>query len=823
MVLDRFLLGPGIALVAAAIVAGGLKGFGIEVPAVDSLPRQVLLGVFGALLMVLSLLVRTRDDHSAQEAAAEVVVPAVPVPGAVPRVTRYFTGREGLLAELQQTLQAEGLVTLTGLGGVGKTQLALAYLRQHRDEYGLVWWLRAEQPPTLAEDYAALADAKQLTGPSASTADKTAAASRWLQATDQRWLSVFDNATDAETVRPYLPSDTSRGQVIVTSRDQLWPELATIEVKKLDPAESLQFLSEHTPSDPGTAVALAELLGDLPLALEQARAYLAATRRPAAAYLQDLQRQLATRSGELLGAGTPAHYQATVATTWALSIRQARREAPGAGELLTLLAFLAPEAIPRSLPAEHPGTLPRRLRRVAADPGSYERAVGALARYSLLTLTQDALTVHRLVQAVAHQPFSARVARRWAAAAVRLLEAAFPDDVDDVRNWPACALLLPHALTAAEHAGSLQADVQATAGLLNQVGTYLWWRAEVGQARRLFQRAQAVLEARLGPDHPDVGRSLNNLGNALRGLGDLRAALHAHQRAQAILQARLGPDHPDVGRSLNNLGGVLGGLGELPAALDAHQRARAILDARLGPDHPDAASSLDNLGIVLRRLGELDAARDAHQRALAIREAQLGADHPDVARSLDNLGIVLRRLGNLDAARDAHQHALAIREAQLGADHPHVAHALSSLGSVAYELGELPAARTSYEHALRILEARLGPNHPDVASYQGNLGNVLRGLGDLAAARTAFERARAIFETRLGPDHPDVAQTQESLETVLSELDAPPAVRAPHRRVLPVFEPRIGSGNPLATTIPRNSPAVVPALAPAPEPPASDH
>jgi hypothetical protein len=250
VVLDRFLLSAGIVFVAAAIVAGGLKGGGFEIPVVDSLPRQLLLGGFGAVLMVLSVLLRTRaDDHATQE-ATPAAVPAVPVPGAVPRATRYFTGRDELLVELGQRLRTEGLVTLTGLGGVGKTQLALAYLRQHRDEYGLVWWLCAEQAPTLAEDYAALADAKQITDPAASIADKTAAAFRWLQECDQPWLLVFDNATNATTITPYLPSDTSRGQVLVTSRDRLWPEVATIAVQPLDRDESLRFLGEHTPQRP---------------------------------------------------------------------------------------------------------------------------------------------------------------------------------------------------------------------------------------------------------------------------------------------------------------------------------------------------------------------------------------------------------------------------------------------------------------------------------------------------------------------------------------------------------------------------------------------
>jgi tetratricopeptide (TPR) repeat protein len=694
VVLDRFLFGAGIAFMAAAIVAGGFKGLGVEIPVVNSLPRQLLLGGFGAVLMVLSLLARTRGDDHPTPAAAPVL-PAVPVPGAVPLATRYFTGRSELLVTLQKKLQTEGRVTLTGLGGVGKTQLALAYLRHHQGDYRLVWWLRAEQAPTLAEDYAALADKKRLTDPAASIADKIAAAYHWLQEADRRWLLVFDNAADAATVTPYLPSNSSRGQVIVTSRDRLWPEVATIPVQPLTPAEAVQFLGDHTLSDPHTAAALAELLGGLPLALEQARAYLAATRRPAAGYLQDLQRELATRSGELLGEGTPGHYQATVATTWTLSVRQARAEAPGAAELLTLLSFLAPEAIPRPLPAEHPGHLPRRLRRVAADPRSYERAVGALARYSLLTLTEDTITVHRLVQAVARQPLSGRAARRWAGAAVRALAAAFPDDSDDVGSWPVCALLMPHALAAADHASRLQAEPRATAWLLNQAGGYLWARAQPRAAADAFVSALTIYEARLGPDHPEVATSLSNLGLVLGDLEEFQAARDAHQRALTILEARLGPDHPRVALTRSNLGLVLGGLGELQAARDHLERALTIYEARLGPDHPDVALTLSNLGSVLDDLEEFQAARDHLERALTIYEARLGPDHPSVATTLNNLGNVLRGLGELQAARDHLERALTIYEARLGPDHPNVAIVRDNLARVLAALDEQPGQPTA--------------------------------------------------------------------------------------------------------------------------------
>jgi tetratricopeptide (TPR) repeat protein len=794
----------GVVFVAGAIVAGGLTAAGVELPTVDSLPRQVLLGLFGGGLMALSFVVRTHEvpENLAPVASTLGPAPGAPVPGVAPRVTRYFAGRDALLVRLHEMMEQEGLVVLTGLGGVGKTQLALTYLRSYRQEDERIWWLRAEDPAVLAEDYAALADAEQLAGPTAAIPAKIAVVRRFLDQTPG-WLLVFDNAVDPDHLEPYLPSvDGPPPRVLVTSQTRSWPA-AMLEVSTWAREEATTFLADHTRSDPVTADRLADVLGDLPLALEQARAYLEQMRQPAADYLTALRAELGARTTGLLDRGTPAHYQATVATTWTLSLTQARQQAPAAEELLILFAFMAPEAIPRNLVSQHAQVLPRRLRR-ALTGQAYQEAIGVLDRFSLATATETTITVHRLVQTVTRQALGKRAARRRAGAAVRLVKAAFPADSADVQAWPTCARLLPHALATTDHASSLAADPEVTADLAIRAGGYLWWRAELGQARQRFEQALAILTARFGPNHPSVASGLNDLGNALRGLGDLPAARAHYERALGIFQARLGPDHPNVGRCLNNLGGVLGSLGELNAARQAHRRGQDILEARLGRDDPDVASNLDNLGIVLRRLGQLDAARDAHQRALAIRKRRLVPDHPDVGRSLDNLGIVLRRLGQLDAARDAHQRALELRRARLGSDHPHVAHSLSGLGSVSYELEDPAGARPHFEAALAILEARLGPTHPDVASGLGNLGNVLRGLGELPTARAHYERALAIFETRLGPDHPDTTQIRESLKTVRGELEDPSAACNRDRHPLPVLEARVGSGNPLPTPIHRN-------------------
>jgi tetratricopeptide (TPR) repeat protein len=253
---------------------------------------------------------------------------------------------------------------------------------------------------------------------------------------------------------------------------------------------------------------------------------------------------------------------------------------------------------------EHADQLPERLGQAAGDRFAFDQTLGTLGRYSLVAVTEHTLAVHRLVQAVVRQDLDHEAARDWAGAAVRLVLATFPREAYDVRTWPVCARLLPHALTATGHAVQLSAELLTTGVLLNQAGAYLWARAEFAQARQLLERALAIREAELGPDHCDVAASLDNLGTALADLGDLPAARTYHQRALVIFEAQLGPTHPDTATSLHNLGLLLADLGDLPAACTYHQRAQDILEAQLGPTHPATVKARQNLAGVLGALGE---------------------------------------------------------------------------------------------------------------------------------------------------------------------------------------------------------------------------
>ena len=636
-----------------------------------------------------------------------------------------FTGRVDLLDRLSEALVAGERAAftqtsaITGLGGVGKTQLALEYSYRHADDYRVVWWVRSEEPATLAADYAALA--RKLDLPEKEVQDQRVAVEAvrcWLEQ-NGGWLLVFDNAQEFKDLEDFLPR-AGYGHVIITSRKQSWSGVARmLTVDMFTPAESVEFLRRRTGQDDEDAArALADALGDLPLALEQAGAYIQETGISLSAYLKLFQE----RRKELLNRGKPDAYPDTVATTWDLSFQKAKEEVPASADLLNLCAFLAPDDIPKSLLTVGDEHLPETLASAVKDEMALNDAIAALKRYSLMTVADDSLSVHRLVQAVARDRLSYEMRKRWAEAAVRLVNDAFPYDSDDVRTWVVCSALLPHALAAAGHSEEIEVAHEATCRLLNQAGLYLGGRAEFSEAKSAYERALEIGEKVYGPDHPNVATMVNNLGLVLRALGDLAGAKNSFERALEIGEKVYGPDHPNVATMVNNLGLVLRALGDLAGAKNSFERALEIGEKVYGPDHPNVATMVNNLGLVLRALGDLAGAKNSFERALEIDEKVYEPDHPNVATDVNNLGMVLQ------------------------------------------DLGDLAGARKSFERALEIDEKVYGPDHPSLARDVNNLGGVLRALGDLAGSKKSYERALEICRSRLGEDHPKTQLVKKSLE-----------------------------------------------------------
>ncbi|MEV4346806.1 FxSxx-COOH system tetratricopeptide repeat protein [Actinoplanes sp. NPDC049596] len=679
----------------------------------------------------------------------------------LPARNRQFSGRARALDGLTAALRAEPsptspvVVAVHGLGGVGKTQLALEYAHHHTADYDLIWWVPSDRPTSAVAAYAALAAKLGLT--SKDETELTGHVFDHLRERD-RWLLVLDDVEKPDRLGDLLPAGGG-GHVLITSRWSHWRRHAvSVDLGVLPRAESVEMLHRRS----GTATAdrlgeIAALLGDLPLALEEAAAFLEESQLDAGDYISLVRDSM----WDLFGRGewdADVDTQHRLATVWTVSLDRVRTEAPAAHRVLSLLAFLAPH-VSRTLLHEQAAALPAPLASAVRDRLNYESTLAAAGRYSLVSLTADEVSMHPLVQLVVRTGMAHEASLSTAAAAVDLVRAAFPADVEDEACWPDCARLLPHVLAVTEHAERLEIAGEPASWLLGRVSAYLRERAQHRQASPLAARAVAMASA-----DPELARHHHELGQVRHELGDLDGAREQYEQALRIGRAALGPEHVEVGVWHNNLGNVLHDLHDLTGAREQYELALRVGEVSLGPQHPIVALRHGSVGMVLRDLGDLDGAREQMEEALRISEAALGAGHPTAALRRGNLGMVLRDLGDLDGARQQMAEALRISEAALGARHPAVGNCRANLAMVLRDLGDFKGARQQLEEAL---EAGEQADPLTVGIWHNNLGNVLQSLGDLPAARASGERALDIAEAALGATHPTVARLRNNLVSVL--------------------------------------------------------
>ncbi len=374
-------------------------------------------------------------------------------PGHVPPLSPRFHNRPVEMSSLKELLSRERRAAIVGLGGVGKTQLTSAYIEEHTSEFDFIWWLRSSHREVLVADYEAIASALAL---DTKAYNLRVLVGSWL-AKQSRWLLVFDDVTDAAHVQDFLPSKASKGKVILTSRSRLDIPASVVELQDWSPDDASAFLRSQVDGPKESIDAICDQLFNVPLALDQAAAYMNSTGINASSYLQ-LSRENAK---ELLNSGRAFSRNDSVATTWAISIDTAESEAAGARDLLVLCSFYADGAIPRQLPPRITATkeidnpAPRRFRRLLADDLSYNNILAALARQSLLTLDDTNLYVHGLVQSAVRAGLPPHIADSWtsyAAESLWSLLRQLAEQKDSEEQMRIAELLLPHVLSVAERA-----------------------------------------------------------------------------------------------------------------------------------------------------------------------------------------------------------------------------------------------------------------------------------------------------------------------------------------------------------------------------------
>jgi tetratricopeptide (TPR) repeat protein len=730
-----------------------------------------------------------RDERRAPPPSAQPPREHLQPPPSLPPCSRMpmarnslFVGRADDLRRLAEALQvgntaATGQVaSVTGLGGVGKTQLAAEFVHQYGQFFtGGVFWLSFSDPASVRNEIAQCGGPRHIgLWTHENAPDIATQVDRVLSifAGPEPRLLVFDNCEDEKLLAEWRPK-TGGSRVLVTSRRSTFSAhlgVRTLPLGVLSRADSLALLralAHEQPFEDADEPALDAIcaeLGDLPLALHLAGSFLARYRSVVtpATYLAQLRSPALLDHPSLKGHGaesSPTGHVLHVGKTFALSWERLDREHTVdalARDLLQRAACLAPgEPIPE-------GLLLATLGRPEADLEVMLARADALRRLHDLGLLEKpepgTCRIHLLVTDFAQQTDGDHTAARAA------VEKALLDEASSVNESGYPARLLPwqphlHAVTDAARAR----EDKLAASLCNALGYHLRAIGDYPSARPYWDRALALHEKLFGPEHPNTAVSLYNLARLLQDQGALAEARPLIERALAIKERQLGPEHPTTAASLNNLARLLQDQGDFAAARPLYERVLVISEKRLGPEHPGTAASLNNLAGLLRDQGALAEARPLYERALAIREKRLGPEHPDTAQSLNNLAGLLADQEGLAEARALAERALAIYEKQLGPEHPDTAASLNNLGMLIQDQRALAEVIAFFERAFAIYE-QLGPEHPDTALNLSNLAKALQDQGIFDEARSLYERALAISEARLGPEHPSIQIIRDNLQ-----------------------------------------------------------
>ncbi|MFE3743428.1 FxSxx-COOH system tetratricopeptide repeat protein [Streptomyces sp. NPDC059134] len=718
--------------------------------------------------------------------------------GGVPRRNTRFTGRDTLLDTAYHALHRRtGAVTLYGMSGVGKTQLAAEYAHRFGAEYDVVWWVSAGGRVTCRQGLAELAPALGLsTG--VEYGERLRAARDALRRGDpySRWLLILDGADEPDQIGDLVPAGP--GHVLITARNSGWGERNSIllEVPVYDRTESVAFVRRRAPRlSPEEAGRLAEALEDLPLLLDQTAGWLRDSDLSVEEYI-DLLRGGVDQNVVRISSDFPLAFQ----TGWSILLNNLRETVPEAVDLLRLCTFFAPGAIPvhlvRDLP---PADLPPPIAALVADPARWDRVIDRLRQYAVVRpagpepygAADDTLSLHRMVHQVVHAGMSGREHTELIDVARRTLTAANPGGPARTAHWPRYAEITPHL----QWADVLRSTDPAMHLLVLDCLRYLYLSGEYGEGIDLGRRTLAAWRELLGEAHPRIWDLSHHYANLLRAVGDY-AGTEAIDRAAVdhLRETRGGQDLEHL-RASGGLAADLRGLGRYEEARQISRWILASYRELLGAEDSRTLNAQNNLAVSLRLLGRYEESLELNRRTLETRREVLGPGHPSSLYSEINYAVDLRLLGRYQEAEALQSRSFRGHRRELGPDHPQTLRAGHHLALCRYlagpagaralfgqmlercervlgdhdpltqmvatscawlerETGDPAHALVRHTEVEERYAAMLGPAHPFTVGVRGNRGLTLLALGERRSGRTEIEHAYGGMRAAVGDDHP---------------------------------------------------------------------
>lgn len=720
--------------------------------------------------------------------------------GGVPLRNVNFIGRKDLLAALHSELtkSTETAVlpgALHGMGGIGKSQIAVEYVYRYAADYDLVWWIPSENSSEIQLSLVKLAQRLELpVEHSIDTAVPAVLEALSIGVPHRRWLLVFDNADKPEEVRRFWPR-RGGGHIIVTSRNTRWAEVArTVEVDVFQRSESRELLQRRN-SDLGDddADRIATVLGDLPLAIEQAAAWRAETGMTVDEYL----RLFEDKRAELLESRAPVDYDVAVEAAWNVSLDKLREEKPGALELLEVCAFFSPEPIPKAIfSGVRNIPVSADLEPILADPLELGRAIREINRYSLAKIDHrnNTLQLHRLVQLVLRNKLNRDDQERVLHTAHLLLAGRDPRAPEAVEHWPTYAELLPH-VRAVEARNCTDSWVRRLA--INAT-IYLYAFGDPVGCLELAEDHATFWAEKLGEKHPDTLVISRWWGRMLRTLGRFEEGRAVAERTLKFMRETLGEEHEETLLTMHAVASDLRSKGDFHTARDMNRTAYRTAVDKFGEDDPDTLAAANNYALSLRLAGDFAAARDLDEETVRRKQVVLGEDHRLTLLTLDNWSVDLRETGDYLRARVEQEDTVRRMRAQLGDRHPMTLSAIKNL-AIAYRKAGDHINKKALNLAIEASEgliAKHGESHPDAMSASLDLSIEHRQDGNLVEARRIGEYVKDLYERTWGPEHPFGVAAATNLAVTLRLMGMAEQARTLNVRALERMRESVGEDHP---------------------------